>query len=310
MKDLAVVTTFEEDISTIKDITTKAFLVTGSILSTIQEDKKYKEVGYKTFAEAVEVELGLNKSRAYQLIDASVAYHNLSTIVDFLPTAESQLRPIAKLLPEQQIEVWKEVAKDKVPTAKEVQEIVNTKFPKEKKNISKEGLVVAIPKVSEEKLLTVTMTVAERIQMSNSKALIVELNESVKNKDKQIEEYIHSMQLLQEKYTTMVNRVKELEDIINDIALAESLQFQASLLPEEILLERTVVYNFVKEHANSLMKLRLEEKVFSDSILFDMFLTTRNIYLEANEAATLPYDILHATGIKQHPQQVSAMHHL
>lgn len=105
--------------------------------------------------------------------------------------------------------------------------------------------------------------------------------------------------ITEEEYYSMVNRIKELEDIINDIALAESLQFQASILSEEILLERVVVYNFIKEHANPLIKLRIQDKVLPDSILFAIFLNTKSTYLDTNDSSTLPYDILNATGIKK-----------
>jgi len=127
-------TTFQEDITTLKDVNTKVFLISGKILQNIQVGKKYKQAGYATFAEAVEVELGLKKSQAYYLIDAAKTYEILSTRVDILPTTEKQLRPISKLLPEQQIEVWQEVAKDKVPTAKEVQDYVNKNYKKDKGN--------------------------------------------------------------------------------------------------------------------------------------------------------------------------------
>ena len=130
MNELIKATTFQEDIATIKDVTTKVFLVAGKILQGIQDNKKYKEVGYKTFTEAVQAELGLNKSRAYQLIDAAIAYENVHNCGQNIPLNEAQLRPIVKLLPEQQVEIWQEVAKDRVPTAKEVQEAVNRRLGK------------------------------------------------------------------------------------------------------------------------------------------------------------------------------------
>ena len=132
MNDVINTTSFKEDIAIIKDTTTKIFLVAGKILQGIQDNKKYKEAGYKTFSEAVITELGLNKSRAYQLIDAAVAYENVHNCGQNIPLNEAQLRPIVKLLPEQQMDIWQEVAQNKVPTAKEVQEAVNRKYKKEK----------------------------------------------------------------------------------------------------------------------------------------------------------------------------------
>ena len=78
MNELQKITTFQEDISVIKEATTKVFLVSGKILQGIQDNKKYKESGYKTFAEAVKSELGLDKPYAYRLMSAAKAYEILS----------------------------------------------------------------------------------------------------------------------------------------------------------------------------------------------------------------------------------------
>ena len=78
MNELINTTTFQEDIAIIKDSTTKVFLVSGKILQGIQDNKKYKESGYKTFAEAVKSELGLDKPYAYRLMSAAKAYEILS----------------------------------------------------------------------------------------------------------------------------------------------------------------------------------------------------------------------------------------
>ena len=67
----------------------------------------------------------MSKPRAYQLIDAAKIATNLSTIVDTQPSHESQLRPLTKLEPNKQREVWKEATKDNPkPTAAEVSRAV------------------------------------------------------------------------------------------------------------------------------------------------------------------------------------------
>lgn len=129
--ELIIGTTYEEDINTIKDASSKAFLISGKILANIQDDKKYKDAGYKSFAEAIKIDFGIKKAYAYYLINSVKIYENLSTQVDtFLPTEERQLRPLSVLAPAQQIEVWQEVAKDKVPTAKEVKVAVDKRSGK------------------------------------------------------------------------------------------------------------------------------------------------------------------------------------
>jgi hypothetical protein len=272
MNDIVKVTTFQEDIATIKDITTKAFLVTGDILLNIQDDEKYKEAGYNTFAEAVETELGLKKSHAYRLIDASLAYRNVSPIGDKLPTSESQLRPIAKLLPEQQVEVWQEVAKDKVPTAKEVQECVNEKFPKPKKaNVVVDKPIVDIPVVDN----TTTTT-----SCTNCFALETEL--AVKNM-----------------------RIVELEKYLND-AIAELDKYvfveadAKPMIPPSApvgKLPRAVAFEFIKKHGNAIQLTALTKDNLPNVQMFNMTKQIREKLLETTPPQMLPKDIMSATEI-------------
>ena len=121
-----------EDITKlIIEIDIKAFYFKGKALQYIKENKRYKELGYKTFEAYVKDVLGFSRKHSYRLLDATKIYDEFCVLQDtFLPTAETQIRPLIELEPEQQIEVWKEVAKNKVPTAKEVQEAVNKKLNK------------------------------------------------------------------------------------------------------------------------------------------------------------------------------------
>jgi hypothetical protein len=67
--------------------------------------------GYDTFKQYVEDRWQISEQHAYRLMDASVVRENLekSIIVDFLPTSERQVRPLTRLEPAQQCEVWEEV---------------------------------------------------------------------------------------------------------------------------------------------------------------------------------------------------------
>lgn len=50
----------------------------------------------------------MSRPRAYQLMDAATVMDRMSTIVD-KPESEAQARPLTKLPPEKQVEVWEEV---------------------------------------------------------------------------------------------------------------------------------------------------------------------------------------------------------
>ena len=99
-------------------------------LAEIHAKRLYRE--HSSFKEFVQTELGMSKSRAYQLLQECEVRHNLSTIVDTLPppSGEAQIRPMVGLTPEEQAAVWEDaVAKAKeegktIPTAAIVEEIV------------------------------------------------------------------------------------------------------------------------------------------------------------------------------------------
>ena len=121
---------FDELVQVIADATTNAYLVTGEALLEIKDQKLYKARNYNTFEDAARDIFDYSKAYANQLIKASAVHKNLAAIAAVLPTNESQLRPLTKLLPEQQVEVWQEASKDGVPTAKVVKEAVQRKYPK------------------------------------------------------------------------------------------------------------------------------------------------------------------------------------
>lgn len=132
--------TIEELTEIISTIEVKAFYMKGTLLKYIKDNKRYEELDFKSFDEYYKQVLNYKKAYAYQLLNAVDVYDNLSAVADFLPTAEKQLRPLTSLDKDSQVKVWQEVAKDKVPTAKEVQEAVNkqtNKVPKITKNTTK-----------------------------------------------------------------------------------------------------------------------------------------------------------------------------
>ncbi len=110
----------------------QAFVIAGDALKQLRDKRLYRET-HDNFESYVKDRFDFSKRNAYYLIDAVEVVNNLkseqfvhSTLV--LPTTEFQCRPLAKLPPEQQRQVWRtavEKAKGKVPSARIVKEIVN-----------------------------------------------------------------------------------------------------------------------------------------------------------------------------------------
>ena len=260
--------TFQEDIALIKDATTKVFLISGKILQNIQKDKKYKESGYATFEEAIEVELGMKKSQAYRLIDAAIAYENLSPIGEILlPTSESQIRPIAKLPIQEQIAVWQEVAKNKVPTAKEVQEYVNANFKKDKNKkdnkISKPCIYFVQSPVISVELYTKLQNELEKIKQEKI-GLINTIMDCVENERKYREEieYLKNVVIQhKEPYT------------VETISLTEAIE-------EKILLTRTEIVETIEQYGEGFQPMILKKDKTTNLELFNVLVAIRNRFEE------------------------------
>ncbi len=107
----------------------RAFFEAGKALIELRDRRLYRST-HKTFDEYCLGRFGYNRSRSYQLVDAAVVVDNLQKcpqIVDILPTAEGQVRPMTKLEPQEQQEVWVkavEQAGGKVPPARIVKDVV------------------------------------------------------------------------------------------------------------------------------------------------------------------------------------------
>lgn len=92
-------------------------------------DRKLYRFESKTFASWCEQELGLKKRYAYNLIKAFEVFQNVRNCTQNLPlpTNECQLRPLAKLEPEEQVIVLTKAIKDnngKIPNGRKIQQIV------------------------------------------------------------------------------------------------------------------------------------------------------------------------------------------
>ncbi|MHC5863039.1 hypothetical protein, partial [Nostoc sp.] len=94
-------------------------------------DRRLYRSTHKTFEEYCRDRFGHSRRQSYLLMDAAVVFDNLIEICDQIdhkmPTAEGQVRPMTKLEPQEQQEVWLravELAGGKVPTGRIVKDVV------------------------------------------------------------------------------------------------------------------------------------------------------------------------------------------
>lgn len=94
-------------------------------------DRRLYRSTHKTFEEYCKDRFGYSRRQPYLLMDAAVVFDNLLEKCDpldqVLPTNERQVRPMTKLEPQEQQEVWLravELAGGKVPTGRIVKDVV------------------------------------------------------------------------------------------------------------------------------------------------------------------------------------------
>jgi hypothetical protein len=118
----------------------RAFFEAGKALTELRDRRLYRST-HKTFEEYCRDRFGHSRQQSNYLIAAAGVYENLTTIgcqnvadenlttngTQILPTSERQVRPITKLEPQEQQEVWLravELAGGKVPTGRIVKDVV------------------------------------------------------------------------------------------------------------------------------------------------------------------------------------------
>jgi hypothetical protein len=114
----------------------RAFYKAGCALKELRDRRLYRST-HKTFQEYCQDRFGFTRRRSDYLISAAEVVDNLSgepeaklkrePMVLILPTSERQCRPLTKLEPEQQREIWHkavETSKGKVPSGKVVSALV------------------------------------------------------------------------------------------------------------------------------------------------------------------------------------------
>lgn len=112
----------------------RAFYKAGCALRELRDRRLYRST-HGTFKEYCQDRFGFTRRRSDYLIGAAEVVDNLSSkaepkrepLVLILPTSERQCRPLTKLEPEQQREIWREAvesSKGKVPSGKVVSDLV------------------------------------------------------------------------------------------------------------------------------------------------------------------------------------------
>jgi hypothetical protein len=97
----------------------KSFLEVGRALTEVRDQRLYRG-SFPSFELYLRERWGFNRQYAYMLIGAADVVTNLSTVVDTVPQVEWQARPLTKLTPQKQIEVWKEVVASGEPITREL----------------------------------------------------------------------------------------------------------------------------------------------------------------------------------------------
>jgi hypothetical protein len=83
------------------------------LLLEMYERDGWEALGYSSWREYGQAEFGYSERRIYQLMDAAKTERNLCTIVQNPgPIPEGQLRPLARLEPEQQRDAWMQVTEE------------------------------------------------------------------------------------------------------------------------------------------------------------------------------------------------------
>lgn len=108
-----------QELETVVERGLKAFVEVGNALMEIRESRLYR-AQYSTFDEYCQERWGFTAERARLYMRGSEVMAHLSetpTMVGVLPANERQIRPLTKLDPDEQIEVW-EMAVETAPNGK------------------------------------------------------------------------------------------------------------------------------------------------------------------------------------------------
>ena len=109
----------------------QTFYKVGKALEEIREKKLYRE-SQKTFEAYCQDKWGIARRTADRFIAAAQVIENLTPMGVKIPANERQVRPLAGLSPELQLEIWQEaleLSPNGMPTGAAVQRLVEQRFP-------------------------------------------------------------------------------------------------------------------------------------------------------------------------------------
>lgn len=109
----------------------QTFYEVGKALDEIREQKLYRE-SHKAFDAYCREKWGIAKQTANRFIAAAQVIENLTPMGVKIPANERQVRPLAGLSPELQLEIWQEALESSpngMPTGAAVQRLVDERFP-------------------------------------------------------------------------------------------------------------------------------------------------------------------------------------
>jgi hypothetical protein len=110
------------------------FYEIGKALKEIRDNRLYKLALFETFAAYARARWDMSRSHAHRLIDAYGVIRNLSPIGDILPANEAQVRPLAKLNPSQQQNIWRRFLESGLElTALNLKKFIDGAGPEKKK---------------------------------------------------------------------------------------------------------------------------------------------------------------------------------
>lgn len=105
----------------------QGFYELGKALDEIRQSRLYRQ-SYKNFEAYCRDRLGIARQTAHRFIAATQVVDNLAKTGLQIPKKENQVRPLAKLTPEQQVKIWGEavdLALDGQPTGASVKRLVD-----------------------------------------------------------------------------------------------------------------------------------------------------------------------------------------
>lgn len=113
------------------------FVSVGRALREIRDNRLYKQALFETFEAYVRARWDMGRAHAYRLIAFYEIIGNLSPIGDILPENEAQVRPLTRLTPCEQRELWKDFVKSgSEVTARSIKKFIDArKTPAEKPDL-------------------------------------------------------------------------------------------------------------------------------------------------------------------------------